>query len=71
MYDPDAVKLLDENGWQEDFLTPYAGGYRNRRKIDFISYEEFSDHDLVVDREPVEEARRQKGLAWLRSRIAS
>jgi hypothetical protein len=71
MYDPDAVKLLDENGWQEDFIKLPFGGYRNRRKNDFISYEEFRDHDLVVDRETVEEAKRQKGLAWLRSRVAS
>jgi len=72
MYDHDAVNLLDENGWQED---PVTDGYRNRRKNDFISFEDIRDHDLVVEREPVQEAmrqaKRQKGLAWLRSRIAN
>lgn len=65
--DPEALNLLDENNWTED---NYRNGFVNRRERDDISYEDLRDHDLVVTRIPVEEARRQRGLAWLRSRIA-
>ena len=64
----EAAKLLEDNGYQEDGLTE---GYRNRRKQDLIPYEHLRDRDLVDDGSFIEEARRQRGLTLLSSRVAA
>ena len=75
--DPEALKLLEDNGWRWQGIVGdgFAGGFvrkaRAGEKHDVITFGELDANHLVIHREFVTlEHDRQKGLDWLRKRIA-
>jgi hypothetical protein len=73
--DPEAERLLEENGWRWDgYYFAFRRIRRNGQSTkeyhegppELITYEEIADQGLTV--READERERARGLAWLKSR---